>query len=317
MVSLKANHSYVVNPTQSSTFLLYFLLLKLLHGFPRHAPIQKSHYICAMQTTFQQKTVAITGATSGIGKALALAFLQAGANVSVCGRKADTLDLLQKEINSTQLLTVVADVSKEADCKQFIDSTLEKFGKIDVLINNAGISMRALFRDADLDVLRTLIDINFWGTVYCTKYAMPSILANKGTIVGISSIAGYRGLPARTGYSASKFAMQGFLEALRTENLRTGVNVMWVCPGFTASNIRNTALDKTGHSQQETPLSEDKLMSAETVAYLTMHAIAKRKRTLVLTAQGKLTVFLSKIAPAFLDKMVFNHFRKEPGSPLQ
>lgn len=270
-----------------------------------------------MQTTFQQKTVAITGATSGIGKALALAFLQAGANVSVCGRKADTLDLLQKEINSPQFLTVVADVSKEADCKQFIDSTLEKFGKIDVLINNAGISMRALFRDADLDVLRTLIDINFWGTVYCTKYAMPSILANKGTIVGISSIAGYRGLPARTGYSASKFAMQGFLEALRTENLRTGVNVMWVCPGFTASNIRNTALDKTGHSQQETPLSEDKLMSAETVAYLTMHAIAKRKRTLVLTAQGKLTVFLSKIAPAFLDKMVFNHFRKEPGSPLQ
>jgi len=153
--------------------------------------------------------------------------------------------------------------------------------------------------------------------VYCTKFAYPSILANKGTIVGVSSIAGYRGLPARTGYSASKFAMQGFLEALRTENLHTGVNVMWVCPGFTASNIRNTALNPQGQAQSETPLDEGKLMSAETVAAHIATAIAKRKRTLVLTGQGKLTVLLSKLLPGFLDKMVYNHFKKEPGSPLQ
>ncbi len=270
-----------------------------------------------MQNNFQGKTVIITGATSGIGKALAAAFLNAGANVAVCGRRQAALEELQGELNNDRLLTVQADVSREPDCKGLIDATLEKFGKIDILINNAGISMRALFRDVNLDVLRTLMDINFWGTVYCSKYALPSILANKGTIVGVSSIAGYRGLPGRTGYSASKFAMQGFLETLRTENLHTGVNVMWICPGFTASNIRNTALDKTGHSQKETPLNEDQLMSAETVALHTLKAIAKRKRTLVLTSQGKLTVLLSKLFPGLTDKLVFNHFKKEPGSPLE
>lgn len=270
-----------------------------------------------MQNSFQHKTVVITGATSGIGKALAIAFLQAGAQVSVCGRKQNTLDALQQELQHPALHTFPADVSKEADCKAFIESTIARFGKIDVLINNAGISMRALFHDAEIDVLKTLVDINFWGTVYCTKYAFPSILANKGTVVGISSIAGYRGLPGRTGYSASKFAMQGFLEALRTENLHTGVNVMWICPGFTSSNIRNTALDKSGQSQQETPLNEDKLMSAETVAQHTLKAILKRKRSLVLTSQGKITVLLSKLLPGLADKLVFNHFKKEPGSPLK
>lgn len=266
---------------------------------------------------FQNKSVVITGGTSGIGKALAVEFLALGANVAVCGRKQPALDAMQNELNNKRLFTFVADVSVEADCKSFIESTIATFGKIDILINNAGISMRAMFRDLNVDVLKSLMDINFWGTVYCTKYAYPSILTNKGTIVGVSSIAGYRGLPARTGYSASKFAMQGFLEALRTENLHAGVNVMWVCPGFTASNIRNTALNPQGQAQSETPLNEGKLMSAEAVANAIAKAIFKRKRTLVLTGQGKLTVLLSKLAPGLLDKLVYNHFKKEPGSPLQ
>ena len=270
-----------------------------------------------MNTYFQNKTVVITGGSSGIGKALVVDLLAQGATVAVCGRKQAALDALQQELGSQQLYTFVADVSVEADCKAFIDATLMKYGKIDVLINNAGISMRALFRDLDIKVLKSLMDINFWGTVYCTKFAFPSILANKGTIVGVSSIAGYRGLPGRTGYSASKFAMQGFLEALRTVNLHTGVNVMWVCPGFTASNIRNTALNPEGNAQSETPLDEAKLMSAEAVAAEITKAIAKRKRTLALAGQGKLTVFLSKILPGVLDGLVFNHFKKEPGSPLQ
>jgi short-subunit dehydrogenase len=243
--------------------------------------------------------------------------LQQGASVAVCGRKQEALEVLKQEMGNSALFTCVADVSVESSCKAFIEETLQHFGKIDILINNAGISMRALFKDAEVSVLKTLMDINFWGTVYCTKYAFPSILANKGTIVGVSSIAGYRGLPGRTGYSASKFAMQGFLEALRTENLHTGVNVMWVCPGFTASNIRNTALNQEGRSQSETPLDESKLMSAEHVARAISNAIAKRKRTLVLTSQGKLTVLLSKLLPGVLDGLVFNHFKKEPGSPLQ
>ncbi|RFS18747.1 short chain dehydrogenase [Chitinophaga silvatica] len=269
-----------------------------------------------MKTYFQNKVVVITGGSSGIGKALVADSLSHGASVAVCGRKQAALDELHKEFNNSNLFTYVADVSKEEDCKAFIENTITRFGKIDVLINNAGISMRALFKDLDLKVLKSLMDINFWGTVYCTKYAFPSILANKGTIVGVSSIAGYRGLPGRTGYSASKFAMQGFLEALRTENLHTGVNVMWVSPGFTASNIRNTALNPNGESQSETPLDEGKLMSAEAVAAAINKAIAKRKRTLVLTGQGKLTVLLSRLIPGILDGIVYNHFRKEPGSPL-
>ncbi|MVT42182.1 SDR family oxidoreductase [Chitinophaga oryziterrae] len=265
----------------------------------------------------QNKVVVITGGTSGIGKALAIAFLQAGAKVAVCGRKKDALQALQQELSSPALYTHIADVSVEADCKSFIEQTIDRFGKIDILINNAGISMRALFRDADVSVLKQLMDINFWGTVYCTKYALPAVLATGGTIVGVSSIAGYRGLPGRTGYSASKFAMQGFMEALRTENLHTGINVMWVCPGFTASNIRNTALNEQGKMQGETPLDEGKLMSAEAVAQAIIKAIAKRKRTLVLTGMGKLTVLLSKLLPGLSDGLVFNHFKKEPGSPLK
>ncbi|MBV8252271.1 MAG: SDR family oxidoreductase [Chitinophaga sp.] len=270
-----------------------------------------------MSNSFQNKTVVITGGSSGIGKALVAEMRKQGAQVAVCGRKQAALEAMKNELHAPEVFTFVADVSIESDCKAFMEAVLAKFGKIDVLINNAGISMRALFKDLDLSVLKSLMDINFWGTVYCTKYAYPSILENKGAIVGVSSIAGYRGLPARTGYSASKFAMQGFLEALRTENLRTGVNVMWVCPGFTASNIRNTALNPQGQAQSETPLNEDKLMSAEEVAHRIGNAIAKRKRTLVLTTQGKLTVLLSKIIPGILDGIVFNHFKKEPGSPLQ
>lgn len=265
----------------------------------------------------QDKVVVITGGTSGIGKALTIAFLREGAKVAVCGRKPETLQTLEKELASGNLYTYAADVSKEEDCKNFIEQVIARSGKIDILINNAGISMRALFRDVDLNVLKQVMDINFWGTVYCTKYALPSILANKGTVVGVSSIAGYRGLPGRTGYSSSKFAMQGFLESLRTENLHTGINVMWVCPGFTSSNIRNTALNEEGRSQAETPLDEGKLMSAEAVADAVLKAVAKRKRTLVLTGQGKLTVLLSKLFPGLLDGIVYNHFKKEPGSPLK
>ena len=173
------------------------------------------------------------------------------------------------------------------------------------------------FSEVDLKVLKELMDINFWGAVYCTKYAMNEILKNKGSIVGISSIAGYKGLPGRTGYSASKFAMNGFLESLRTENLKTGIHVMIVCPGYTASNIRKTALNKEGKAQGETPFDESKLMSAEEVADNIVKGVMKRKRTIILTMQGKLTVFANKFFPAFLDKIVYRVVAKEKDSPFK
>jgi short-subunit dehydrogenase len=276
-------------------------------------------YFCDLMNSFlKDKIVVITGASSGIGKALADLALQSGAKVAVCARNKSRLEATFSDVNNKEyLLLTQADVAVEADCKQFIDSVVQAWGGIDILINNAGMSMRALFEELELKVLKELMDVNFWGTVYMTKYALPYIKKNKGTIAGISSIAGYRGLPGRTGYSSSKFAMQGFLESLRTELLHTGVNVMWASPGFTASNIRNVALGAHGDSQKETPLAEDKLMSAAQCASIIFDGIGKRKRTLVMTGQGKATVWLNKLFPGLMDKMVFNHFAKEPGSPLK
>ena len=172
----------------------------------------------------KNKIVIVTGASSGIGKATALRFAQKGAHLVLAARSLAKLNILLEQLTpfGVEVLIVPTDVSKEADCKNLMDKALEKFGRIDVLVNNAGISMRAAFADLELDVLKKVMDVNFWGTVFCTRYAMGSILKSKGSIVGVSSIAGYKGLPGRTGYSSSKFAMHGFLESVRIENLKKG-----------------------------------------------------------------------------------------------
>lgn len=259
---------------------------------------------------FKDKVVVITGGTEGIGKALVNTFIDAGAKVATCARNYDKLYTLQLQHTSVMLHTMTCDLSKEPDCRRFIESTIKTFGGIDILINNAGVSMRALFRDTDVDVIKKVMDINFYGAVHCTKYALDSIIERQGTIVGVSSIAGYRGLPGRSGYSASKFALQGWMEALRTELLHTGVNVMWVCPGFTASNIRNAALNKDGNPQGESPMDESSLMTAEEVSRHVIKAIELRKRTLVLTFTGKRTVFMNRFFPSWTDKLVYKFFFK-------
>lgn len=258
----------------------------------------------------KDKVVAITGGSEGIGKALVDACIAAGAKVATCARNYDKLYTLQMQHANVMLHTITCDVSKETDCKRFVESTIKTFGGIDILINNAGISMRALFNDADIEVIKKVMDVNFFGSVYCTKYALPSILERKGTIVGVSSIAGYRGLPGRAAYSASKFALQGWLEAIRTELLHSGVHVMWVCPGFTASNIRNVALNEQGNPQGESPLDEASLMSAEECSREILKAIEHRKRTLVLTFNGKRTIFMNKLFPSLTDKLVYKFFFK-------
>jgi short-subunit dehydrogenase len=260
---------------------------------------------------FSKKVVVVTGGSEGIGKALVELLLEKGARVATCGRNYEKLYELQTSNAGRPLHIGTADVSKETDCRNFINSVLDAFGTIDILINNAGVSMRALFKDLEFDTLRTLMDVNFWGTVYCTKFALKEIIKNKGSIVGVSSPAGFRGLPGRTGYSASKFAVNGFLESLRTELLEDGVNVMWVSPGFTASNIRNVALDENARPQRENPMNEDKLMSAEECAGYILKSIEKRKRTLVLTFLGKTSLLLNKLFPGMTDKMVRNFYYKD------
>ena len=262
-----------------------------------------------------QKTVLITGGTSGIGRACALAFGRAGYAVAVTGRDAARLAATAGALAAAGIahLTVQADVGDEAAAAAAVAAAVARFGHLDVLINNAGLSMRARFQDVGLDVIKQLMQTNFFGTVFTTKFALPHLLASKGSVVGISSIAGYRGLPGRTGYSASKFAMNGFLEALRTELLPQGVHVLTAAPGFTASNIRAVALAADGSAQGESPRNEGAMMSSETVAAAVLQAVGQRRRTLVLTGQGKLTVFLNKWLPGLTDKLVLANFRKEEG----
>lgn len=263
---------------------------------------------------WNDKVVVITGASSGIGQALAIEFAKRGANLVVGARNYVALCELTENLikeYGIQAVAVQCDVSVEDDCALLIKQTILTFKKIDVLINNAGISMRALFNDVDVNVVKRVMDVNFWGTVYCTKFALPYILKTQGSIVGVSSIAGYKGLPGRTGYSASKFAMNGFLDVLRMENLKTGVHVMTACPGFTTSNIRNVALNKDGVQQGESTLEEDKMMSAAEVASIIANGVENRKRTIIMTGEGKLLVLLSKFFPAWLDKLVYKKFTKE------
>lgn len=263
---------------------------------------------------FEHKTIIITGASSGIGKACAEEFARKGANLVLAARQYTTLCEIVKDLETRfkiKAIAVQCDVSNEDDCKNLIERAVSTFKTIDVLINNAGVSMRALFKDLDLIVLKKLMDVNFWGAVYCTKYALPELLKSKGSVVGVSSGAGYHGFLGRTGYSASKFALNGFLESLRIENLKTGLHVLIASPGFTASNIRYTALVKDGAQQGDTSMDEGKMMTAERTAELLVKAVVKRNRTLIITAQAKLMVFLDKIVPARLDNLLYKHFTKE------
>jgi short-subunit dehydrogenase len=267
----------------------------------------------------KDKVVLITGASSGIGRALAFAFGREGANIVICARNAESLQQVSSELEQAGITTLalVADVSQENDVKALIEQTIARFSRLDILINNAGISMRSMLIDTDPSVIQKVMDINFMGTVYATRYALPYIIQTKGSIVGISSIAGYRGLPVRAGYSASKFAMNGFLEAVRTELLHSGVHVLTACPGFTASNIRFSALDAHGNAKGETMRDESNMMSAEECATHILRAVKSRKRELILTTQGKLTVFINKLFPGLADKLVYNTLAKEKDSPLK
>ena len=267
---------------------------------------------------YTNKVVVITGATSGIGEACAAVFGAAGAQLVITGRNAQKLEATAAKLQAMNLtvLPLLADAGSEADNKRMAEEAIARFGRIDILINNAGVSMRALFQDLDLEVFRKVMDTNFWGTVYATKYCLPAILDSKGSIIGISSINGYRGTPARTAYTASKYAMNGFFESLRTEVMKKGVHVLVVAPGFTSSNIRNTALTADGSSQGESPRDESKMMTSEEVATRILEATTRRKRDLVLTTQGKLAVFLNKWIPGILDGIVYNQMAKEKDSPF-
>ncbi|MCL2511385.1 MAG: SDR family oxidoreductase [Bacteroidales bacterium] len=272
-----------------------------------------------MKRDINNKVVIITGASSGIGLACAHAFYEKGAKVALAARSEEVIKALADTFNGTGELRAIAvktDVSIENDCKNLIEKTIAAFGTVDILINNAGVSMRANFANVELDVLRRLMDINFWGTVYCTKYAYPYIVAGKGSIVGISSVAGVHGMPCRTGYSSSKYAMHGFLDAIRVETLKKGVHVMIVVPGFISTNVRKVALVADGSAQGESPRDESKMMTPNELAHRIINGIRKNKRQFSTSYEGRFTPIVAFFLPKMVDKMYYNHMKREPNSPL-
>jgi len=266
----------------------------------------------------KDKVVIITGSSSGIGLATAFYFAEKGAKVMLAARSIDIIQSVADDLNARGY-TVAAcktDVTIEDECRNLIEKTLEKFGQINVLINNAGISMRALFKDVDIQVLRRLFDVNFWGAVYCTKYALPHLVKSHGSVVGVSSVAGLIGLPGRTGYSASKYALHGFLETLRIENLKNGLHVLVICAGFTRSDIRKRALTADGSPQGFTPREEEKMMTPEQVARKIYRAVKHRRNYRILTLEGKMTAMIKRIAPHVLELAAYVKMKNEPDSPL-
>ena len=263
------------------------------------------------KSPLNNKVVLITGGSSGIGRALALRFGKEGADIVFTGQDAgrikETEQLLTEQNITHHAITM--DVSIEEDNKRMIEETIQTYGKLNVFIANAGIGMSSLFEDFSLESFDKMMAVNFQSVVYGTYYALPYISNTKGSLVGISSVAGKRGVPGRTAYSASKFAMQGFYESLRVELMERNVHILMACPGYTESNIRKRALssDKTAKSA----VKEGKFSTAESVAESIFQATVSKKRDLVLTRQGRMVNMLNKIVPSFVDKRILKFFKKQ------
>ena len=266
-----------------------------------------------------EKVCIITGASSGIGKALAYEYASRGYQISISARREDILRGVATDIESkfaTTVLAITADVSKEEDCLRIINETIEHFGQIDILINNAGISQRALLNDLPIESLKEVMGVNYWGTVYCTKFALEHLLKTKGSVVAVSSISGFTPLPARTAYCSSKYAVHGFLESLRIENMKTGLHVMIAAPEYTSTEIRKHAIVAGGEKQGESPRDEHDMLTPEFVAYRIAKGISKRRRTLVIGKMGTFTVIFTRLFPKLSDKLIYNYIKKEANSPF-
>jgi NAD(P)-dependent dehydrogenase (short-subunit alcohol dehydrogenase family) len=265
------------------------------------------------------KTIVITGGSSGIGYALAAHYLALGWQVAICARNPDTLAQAAAYLIPSatgKLFTYPADVSSLQECIQFSQAVAIEFGPADVVVCNAGISMRALFAETDMAVIRSVMEINFFGTLHTTKAFLDQLSQTKGTLVAVSSIAGYRGLPGRLGYSASKAALNAALESLRLELAPSNIHVLNVSPGFTTSSIRERALLANGDAQGSSPIEEGQAMPAPILASKMAQAIADRKRDLILTSQGRFTIWLNRLFPSLADRLIRRFYQKEGTLPL-
>ena len=262
---------------------------------------------------FKNNVVIITGASTGIGEELAYQLSRQGAHLVLSARRVNELERVAARVKqiyaqhghaSADVICVGADVAIAAQCKALIDATMTHFGRIDTLVNNAGMSMWARFANiADITILERIMQVNYMGAVYCTHYALPHLQAVEGRIVGIASLAGLVGVPTRTGYAASKHAMRGFFDSLRIELADTGVSVTMVYPGFVGTGIRENATGADGKAAAIDPVDPRGVMTPATCVRLIVQAMAARKREEVMTLKGKLGQWLRLVAPQIVDSL--------------
>ncbi|KAA3644858.1 MAG: short chain dehydrogenase [Chloroflexi bacterium] len=257
-------------------------------------------------TEFKDKVVIITGASSGIGHELARQLAKQGAWLALAARREDKLEELAEECEALggRALVVVTDVADEAQCKRLAEHTVEEFGGIDVLVNNAGITIWAKFEEMQsLDPFEAVMRVNYLGSLYCTHYALSHLKESQGRIVAVSSLAGKTGVPFRSGYSASKFAMAGFFETLRIEVAEHGVSVTMIYPDYVQTDTRLQAFGPDGKPIGTRPLRQGRMMTVEVAARQIIDAIRKRKRELLMSRRGKLGQWLKLIAPGLVDRI--------------
>ncbi len=274
---------------------------------------------------FKNNVTIITGASTGIGEELAYRLADQGACLVLTARREAELERVAAKVRDrdtkagAKAIIVSADVAIETDCKKIIDTAIHEFGRIDTLVNNAGMTMWAKFADIqDVSMLARIMQVNYMGAVYCTHYALPHLKASKGRIVGIASLTGLIGVPTRTGYAASKHAMRGFFDSLRIELEDDGVTVTMIYPGFVATGIRENATGPDGKPAKIDPVNKDDVMSVDECTTLIVRAIEQRKREEVMTLKGKLGQWLKLIAPGVIDgiakKAVAGNRRNVEGS---
>jgi short-subunit dehydrogenase len=263
---------------------------------------------------FAGQVVVVTGASEGIGRAFCLALAPQRPRLVLSARNVERLQSLAAECRAlgAEARVVPADVTDEASCRALIDAAVTDFGGVDVLVNNAGGTMwTRLDEIRDLSIFEQLMRLNYLGSVYPTYYALPHLKRSRGRIVGVSSMAGFIGVPTRTGYSAAKHAVIGFFESLRVELDGTGVSVTLICPDFVVSEIHKRALGPDGRPLGDNPMQNSNIMTAEECARLMIDAIARRERMRVTSGRGKLARWLQLLRPQMLDQMAARAIREK------
>jgi NAD(P)-dependent dehydrogenase (short-subunit alcohol dehydrogenase family) len=262
---------------------------------------------------FEGKVVAVTGGASGIGAALCRRFAQARARIAVLDMDAGGAASLADEIQTRggEAESFACDVGREAECREAVAAVIRRFGGIDVLVNNAGITQRSAFTATSSAVYRAVMDVNFFGAVYCTQAAVESLIARRGLVVVMESIAGISPLIGRSGYCASKHALHGFFSTLRAELRPAGVGVTLVCPGFVRTNLQTRALGGDGRVTARPQSRVGKQMSAETVAEAVFRGAARRKPMILLSPVGVLTYWITRFAPHLYERLMARALREE------